>query len=278
MKLGCMTYSFNRALRGESITIPQVFSLIRELGGEGVDILAGNVNHYANSEIRQMVADAGLVVCCYVTGGPNFLGTDSAQRAKSLDDARRGIDNAQEIGAEFVLMGYPNCPEGMEKSEVRKLVANGISEVLPYAKQVGVILTVESRGSDRSPLRLGVEVFECCELAGPELMVTYDIGNMVLGDEDPVHSLKIIRERVVYAHAKDWALLPADAGTGHVSPSGKRYVGTVVGRGVIDYAAVFTALRQMKYEGFLSFEYEGSGDPVEAVREGMAYLRERIGS
>jgi len=109
-------------------------------------------------------------------------------------------------------------------------------------------------------------------------MVTYDIGNMVLGDEDPVHSLEIIRERVVYAHAKDWVLLPSDAGTGHVSPSGKRYAGTVVGRGVIDYAVVFAALRRMKYDGFISFEYEGSGDPVEAAREGMAYLREHIGS
>ena len=49
-----------------------------------------------------------------------------------------------------------------------------------------------------------------------------------------------------------------------------------MGRGVIDYAAVFAALRAMEYDGFLSFEYEGRGHPIEAAREGMAYLRKQI--
>ena len=104
------------------------------------------------------------------------------------------------------------------------------------------------------------------------MMLTYDTGNMVMGDEDPVDFLQIVKTRLAHAHAKDWMPLPPEAEKGLTSRAGKRYIGTVVGQGVLDYPRIIAALKALNYEGFFSFEYEGENDPVQAAREGMAYL------
>ena len=82
---------------------------------------------------------------------------------------------------------------------------------------------------------------------------------------------------VVHAHAKDWERLPDNADSGLTSRCGRKYIGTVVGSGVLDYPAIVGLLKAMDYRGFLSFEYEGRGDPVAAARQGMAVLRDLVG-
>lgn len=272
MKLGFMLYSLGRTLRDGGIALPEAFALMKETGAEGVDLSLSHLGDVSNAEVKQMVADAGLVISCYI-GGPSLATTEPAERQQALDDCRRVIDNAAEVGVPVALLTVGSMQEGQERPEARRIMAEGLAELLPYGKDARVTLTIEDFGSSRSAYQTGAEVLECCELAGPEMMITYDSGNMIMGDEDPVAGLEIMKPRVVHAHAKDWELLPPDAEDRIASRSGKRYVGTVVGSGVIDYPAVFAALRAMSYDGFLSFEYEGRGDQVEAARQGMAYLR-----
>jgi sugar phosphate isomerase/epimerase len=117
---------------------------------------------------------------------------------------------------------------------------------------------------------------ETCELAGPDLMVCYDSGNMIMGDEDPVDFLRVVAPRVRHAHAKDWALVPDDQARLY-SRAGKGYIGAVCGEGALDYPAIIAALNAMGYPGFLAFEYEGPDDPVEKTRQGMGYLARLMG-
>ena len=273
MKLGFMLYSLSRSLQDGTLTVPEAFRLMRDLGAEGVDVTQSHVADYRDSEVRTMISDAGLVPACYI-GGANLVVTEPIARRAAQDAIRRVIDHAREIGCDRVLATTGACQEGQDRAEGRRLVASGLAEVLDHARAAGAVLTIEDFGSSRAPYQTGAEVLECCELTGPDLMITYDSGNMVMGDEDPVAALEIMQPRVVHGHAKDWELLSPDAEIGLQSRSGKKYIGTVVGTGVMDYPAIFAALRAMNYEGFLSFEYEGRGDPVEAARQGMAYLRD----
>jgi sugar phosphate isomerase/epimerase len=273
MKPGFMLYSLSRSLRDGTLTVPQALALMKELGAEGVDLTQMHVADYTHAEVRAMVADAGLVPSCYI-GGANLTQTDPAGRAEAVHTIRRVIDDAAEVGCPTALVTTGGCAEGQALAEGRRLVAQGLAEVLPHARAAGVVLTIEDFGSPRAPYQTGAEVLECCELAGPDLRITFDSGNMVMGDEDPVAALEIMRPRVVHAHAKDWERLPDDATEGLRSRAGRRYIGTVVGTGVLDYPTLFAALRAMNYQGFLSFEYEGRGDPIAAARQGMAYLVE----
>ncbi len=275
MKLGFMTYSLSRSLADGTLSMPAALALMKELGAEGVDFSAPHGTDYTNADVREMVQDAGLVISSYI-GGANLTMDDPAERAHSLDEIRRVIDSAVEAGTTAVMVTTGNCARGQDRAEGRRNVAAGLAEVLPYAKDRGVTLSTEELGSSLAPYQTSAECLEVLEMAGADLMMTYDSGNMVLGDEDPISFLEAVKSRVVHAHVKDWELLPPETDIGLTARSGKKYVGTAVGQGILDYPAIITALKAMDYQGFLSFEYEGRTDPVQAAREGMAYLRDLL--
>lgn len=257
-----------------NLTVPDALTLMKELGAEGVD-LSASTEGYTNAEMKRMVEDCGLVVSCTI-GGANLTTDDPVERARSVGEIRRVLDAAVELASKTVLVTPGARAEDQDAQEARRNVAAGLAEVLPDAKAAGVTVTIEDYGSPLAAYQTSDECIECCEFAGPELMMTYDSGNMVLGDEDPVAFLRAVAHRMAHAHAKDWEVLPPDADYGLTARSGRKYVGTTVGQGVLDYPAIIATLKSLDYEGFLSFEYEGREDPVAAAREGMAYLQKLI--
>jgi sugar phosphate isomerase/epimerase len=141
-----------------------------------------------------------------------------------------------------------------------------------YGAQAGIHVCIEDFGSLQSPYQTSDECLEVCQ-GVPGLKMCYDSGNMFLGDEDPVAFLDVVKDYVVHAHAKDWTPI---AEGGLPTRAGKRYIGITVGQGELNYPAIIGALKALDYQGFLSFEFEGSGDPVTAAHEGTSYLLELI--
>jgi sugar phosphate isomerase/epimerase len=270
MKLGCMLYSMGRSIHSGAITIPDALRVIRESGGLGVDLMEGLMGTHSPEELRAMVEDAGLVVSSHI-GGRNLTQDDPTARQEGVDAIKKLIDDSRTLGTDVLLVTTGGCAEGQDKAEARRNVARALAEILPYAREAGVILTIEDFGSPAAPYQTSDEVLETCELAGPDLMVCYDSGNMVMGDEDPVDFLRAVAPRVRHAHAKDWTLVSDDQARLR-SRAGKGYIGAVCGEGVLDYPAIIAELKAVDYQGFLAFEYEGPDDPVEMTRKGMAYL------
>ncbi|MBM3472309.1 MAG: sugar phosphate isomerase/epimerase [Armatimonadetes bacterium] len=270
MKLGCMLYSMGRSVHSGAISIPEAFRVIRESGGLGVDLMEGLLGSHSPEELKAMVEDAGLVVSSHI-GGRNLTQDDPVARQEGVDAIKRLIDDSRALGTEVLLVTTGACTEGQDKAEARRNVARALSEVLPHAREAGITVTIEDFGSSLAPYQTSDEVLETCELAGPDLMVCYDSGNMVMGDEDPVDFLRAVAPRVRHAHAKDWALVPDDRARLY-SRAGKGYIAAVCGEGALNYPAIIAELKAMNYPGFLAFEYEGSDDPVEMTRKGMAYL------
>ncbi len=271
MKLGFMVYSLGRTIAEGRLTLPEAFALMRECGAEGVDISDWNVQGHSIDEVRQMVADAGLAVSCFISGANLCVGPGPERKA-ALDKLKARLDDAVELGAKTVLFTTGAAAEGQSRDEARRNVAAGLAELLPLARERGLVLTIEDFGSLRSPHQTSAECIEVCEMAGPDMRLTYDAGNMIMGDEDPVDFLRATAHLIVHAHAKDWELLPDDAEARVVSRSGKKYQGAVVGQGVLDYPAIIAALKGINYQGYISFEYEGPGDQIQAARQGCAYL------
>lgn len=271
MKLGFMIYSLGRTIAEGRLSASQALAFMGECGAEGVDISDWNVRGYSNAELARMISDAGLAVSCYISGADLTI-PDGPEKSAAIDHLRARLDDAAELSAKTVLFTTGVAREGQDRAEARRNVAAGLARLLPEARSRGLVLTIEDFGAPQSPYQTAAECLETCDLAGPDLMLTYDTGNMVMGDEDPVAFLYAVAPKVVHAHAKDWELLPCDA-EGLTSRSGRKYRGAVVGQGVLDYPAIIAALKTIGYQGYLSFEYEGPGDQMQAARSGCAYLR-----
>jgi sugar phosphate isomerase/epimerase len=88
-----------------------------------------------------MLRNQGLEIVSLCRGG-FFPNKDIAKRKIAIDDNRRAIDEASDLGAKMIVLVCGADPsQSLEDS--RKQIADGISEILPEASAAGIKLAIE---------------------------------------------------------------------------------------------------------------------------------------
>lgn len=98
----------------------------------------------AGRNIRQtgdMIRSRGLSVVSLCRGG-FFPSVDASKRKLALDDNRKAIEEAAELGAPMIVLVCGADP-GQSLDDSRKQIRDGIAEILPQAKAAGVKLAIE---------------------------------------------------------------------------------------------------------------------------------------
>jgi sugar phosphate isomerase/epimerase len=148
------------------------------IGVKGISVWRNALEAVGARESGKMLRDAGMSVPALVRGG-FFPAAEVHIRQANIDVNRNCVDEAKEIGAEMIVLVVGAVP-GMPLAEARKQVADGISAVLPYAKQAGVKLAIEPLhpmyAADRSCINRMAEAREICEqLKHPMLGIAADV-------------------------------------------------------------------------------------------------------
>src|SRR3712207_1816782 len=84
-------------------------------------------------ESARLVRDAGLRVSSLCRGGM-FPAATAAMRRQRIDDNRRAIDEAAELGTDVLVLVCGPAPD-RDIAAARSMVAEGIAEIAPYAKE-----------------------------------------------------------------------------------------------------------------------------------------------
>ena len=90
----------------------------------------------------------------------------------------------------------------------------------------------------------------------PNVGTVYDPTNYLVSGEDPVHALHQISNFIKHVHAKNWL-------DGEFSS---------VDKGEIDWKVIIRELKRIEFDGFLSIEYEGKGNPMAGLKSSFDYL------
>ena len=274
--LSMMTYSFSRAMRADGMSLVDVISFVRdELGVNAFEIGYGNLGELGTlEEAKARLDDLGVVTACVIGSGDFVQPSDEAQQP-AVDAIKAAIDACVALDCSILMTTTGGCKPGLDAPEARKRIAAGLQRCLPHAADAGVTLTIEDVGAPSAPYGTSDHLLEMCALTGPDLRLTYDNGNFLVRGEDPLVAMERLWDKVVHVHCKDWRLLgPDEQGQpGCPGADGNKYQGAVCGDGLLDYPASLAALKERGYEGFLSYEYEGPGDPRVECRRGIANLR-----
>jgi sugar phosphate isomerase/epimerase len=255
-----------------------VVRFVRELGVEAVELMDGFIRDGQEDAIARALADTGCTHVCYDVDG-DFVQSDPAARQAAVGRVVAGLERGARLGAQRALVVPGSLKEGVSPAVARSWIVEGLKQCLPAAARLGLPLTIEDHSSQAAVYGRSEHLEYICGGVGPRLQVTYDVGNFLLADENPGAAAIRLGSRIVHAHYKDWhALKPDDDRPTRVvtSPDGARYTGAVLGEGVVDLVAATAALRQIGYQGHVSVEYEGVGDPREAVSRGVAYVRKLL--
>jgi len=191
-----------------------------------------------------MLRDEGIEVVSYVRGG-FFTALDGADRMKAVDENRRIIDEAAEIGAPLVVLVCGATP-GQSLFESRKQIAEGIAASIEHAAAADVKLGIEPLhpmyADSRSAVNTMSQAGAICEQVGhPNLGITADVFH-IWWDDRLEEEIKIAaaKDRLFSFHICDWKNLPDDM----LNDRG------IMGEGVIDVSGIRRWVRDTGFSGY----------------------------
>jgi sugar phosphate isomerase/epimerase len=193
-------------------------------------------------ETRRQIAEHGLVVTD-LGASAELHHRPGPARERQLDDARRFIDLAHNLGSRYIRV-FPN---GYLPDEPHQATLARIGETLAslggFATGSGVGVLMESHGDLTDSPSL-VAVMRVAE-SSPQTGLVWDTHHTVVaGHEDPDTTWKAIGPWVHHTHIKDSVAADKD----------RRYV--LLGTGTVNVKAIVTTLVKGGYQGLYNLEWE----------------------
>jgi sugar phosphate isomerase/epimerase len=195
-------------------------------------------------EAARIVKLNGLQITGYCRGGM-FPATDKAGLAAAIDDNRRAIDEAAALGADCLVLVVGGLP-GTSKdiAAARAMVADGIADILPYARACKVPLAIEPLhpmyAGDRACVNTLEQALDLCDALGAGVGVAIDVYHTWW---DPKIRAQIARagrnRRILAHHISDWLVPTRDL----LLDRG------MMGDGVIDLKQLRTDIEQAGFHG-----------------------------
>jgi sugar phosphate isomerase/epimerase len=267
--------------------VSEWIELASKLNIEGLEWYAGFLEMQDENNwplFRKQVEDHGKVIpmmCC----SPDFTHPDKSFREKEIEKQKRWIDMTFILGGSYcrVLSGQRR-PE-LTLDEGIKIAADCIYDCLPYAEERDITLVLENHYKDDFWLypefAQKMDVF--CKLVDrihhPFFGVNYDPSNTYLAGEDPIELLVRVSHRVVTMHAsdrflKEGTLADLAKEEGGVSGYAKRLSHGEIGKGLNNYDAIFSELKRVGYDGWISIE--DGVDGMAQLERSVAFLNKKI--
>lgn len=134
--------------------------------------------------------------------------------------------------------------------------------VIKKVKDTGIKVAIHTHGPDGAPFPNIQKVAEVYKDPSLGIGCCMDLGHSVRMGEDIVKDIKKYKAWIYDIHIKDES---------EASKEGKTWE---MGRGVMDFRPIVKVLRQIKYKGVVSLEFEKNGkNPHPGVAESIGYLR-----
>lgn len=287
-KLAVFPKAFMQALcKDGSMSLNTWIDLACALDIEGLEWYAGFLEMQDPklwTGFRKRVEDQGKTIpmlCC----SPDFTHPDSEFRAQEIKKQNHWIRMTYALGGTYcrVLSGQRR-PE-LNLNTGIDLAAECIEACLPLAEELGITLILENHYKDDFWLypefAQKQDVF--CALVArinhPNFGVNFDPSNAFLAGEDPLELLTKVSERVVTMHASDRYLIEgtlADLRNEEAGVTGyaKRLRHGEIGKGLNDYDAIFTELKRVGFDGWISVE--DGVDGMDQLERSVAFLKKKI--
>ncbi|MFB0632762.1 sugar phosphate isomerase/epimerase family protein [Streptomyces sp. AB3(2024)] len=124
-------------------SLPELVAGCAKAGVGAVGLWRDPVRRFGVRETAKLVAGSGLRVSSLCRGG-FFTASDRAGRAVALDDNRRAVEEASELGADTLVLVAGGLAEGeRDLAEARRRIVGVLDELAPWASGHGVRLGIE---------------------------------------------------------------------------------------------------------------------------------------
>ncbi len=164
------------------------------------------------------------------------------------DDIRTKFEYCQRAGIKVIVAGDP-LPAALPRIE-------------KFVKQYDIRIAIHNHGPEDKIFPSPLDVLKAVKDMDPRMGCCIDVGHCVRAGTDVVEAIHALGPRLHDMHIKDLASFT------------DRESQVAVGQGKMPIRAIFAALIENKYPGWIDLEYEiHADDPLPGVTESIAYMR-----
>ena len=243
--LGCPNWELEKIAHAVHAYGYQAVEL-RAIGGD-LDLLKRpEFQPSAIEATRRWLADQSFPICCVDTSC-TFDSRDSDERSKQIEAALRHAELAAALGASLIRIFPDKIQPGATRAETRDNIAACLRAVALRAPN-GVRVGLETHGD----FARGQAASEIMRLADhPSVVLIWDVANSLAAGDSIAEAAGEVAPHLAHVHLRD-----ARAVNGQ-----EHWLPVLVGRGSVSFDNVVSALRGLKYDGYVSFEWEKYWQP-----------------
>ena len=271
-RIGVSTYSFWQ-FNGpkENSPIESCIEKAAEMGFDGIEFLLVQMQSEENSylqKLKRQAFHAGLDIMGFSTH-QGFVFPEKEKRDEEIKKTINQIEIAYQLGIPTMRLntgrwgttksfddlmankGIEPILDGYTDDEGFQWVIDAIEQCIPTAEKCGVVLGLENHWGLGRTAEGVLRIVDAVD--SPWLQITADTGNFL---ERQYEQLEMLAPKTFLIQAKTYF------------GGGKWYTLD------IDYNRVAEIFRKVNYKGYVSVEFEGKADPMEAVPQSLEMIRE----
>src|SRR6266496_2015533 len=214
---------------------------LRAIGGD-LDLLTRPEFQTGTVEAtRCWLADQTLSICCVDTSC-TFDSRHADERRKQVEVAVSYCRLAAALGASLIRIFPDKIQTGATRAETRDNIAACLAEVARRAPD-GVRVGLETHGD----FARGQAAAEIMGLANhPNVTLIWDVANSLAAGDSIEESAHEVGPYLAHVHLRDARPVKAH----------EHWLPVLAGRGAVSFTAAVKALRELRYDGYVSFEWE----------------------
>ena len=242
----------------------QAIDDIAAVGYRGIQLRAPALTEFKPAELRDLLAQHKLTFTALSSGDVTVDRPAEEQIATHTEHAQF-VKDAGGLYMQILDAGkpYPRTSTPDECVRLGKI----LTELGKRTADVGIPLAYHNHMNTLSehPDKLDI-ILENSDAKYVKLLL--DTGHMVAGGGDPAKAIDRYHERIVFMHLKDVVEAPATA------PGRYPFKWMELGRGKVDFQAVFAALDRVRWNGWAVVELDSVPEPGRTPKESAVISRD----
>jgi Sugar phosphate isomerases/epimerases len=206
----------------------------------------------ALKESDRRISESGLSVACVGTSC-RFHSPDPSERAKWVDEGIRMSELATALHARGIRVFGDKIQPGADRASTRTWIAEGIRKLAERTRELSARPWLETHGDFAS----SSETMAILNESGRQgVGVVWDAANAFTdGQEQPLHGVHSFGNRLQHVHLRD------------VECRNDQWQPVLAGEGKLGLSDIVAELKRLKYDHFVSFEWEKKWRPELAEPE-----------
>jgi len=278
MKISVSNYSFAQYTRQKKMTSFDAIAMSKDIGFDAIEFIdlpgaTFEEQKECAKRYREEADRVGIDINAYAINARLYSDNEDGDK-REIERVAGQLELAKIMGAPIMRHDVVFELVGRSFDIMLPTIAKNVRAIADIAQEMGIRTCSENHGFVAQDSDRIERLFSAVNHDNYGILV--DIGNNLCVDADPLDGVAIMAPYCMHVHAKDFLYKPGnvtDPGMGWGRTSHGNYLrGTVIGHGVIQMPQTFQILREAKYDGVVSLEFEGREDCLYAIEAGYKNL------